>query len=278
MLDDFMIRAMLAGGGLSLLSGPLGCFLLWKRMAFFGDALAHAALLGVAFSVWLQIPLPIGLTFVCLSVAYILIFAHTESLIPLDTWLGILSYTALASGLLLLSILKKPGLNPDSLLFGDILTVTASDLIWIYGCVLGVALFFYKYWDALLLMILDEELAQTSGVPIKLIRAGFVLILALSVAVSLKLLGALLVPALLLLPPATSAFWSKTPESMALLSIGVSLLSMSAGIFLSPFLDLATGPLIVASGAVFFFISFGLNALKTSDLTIWKKNGKSDGA
>ena len=249
--NDLVCQALLAGIGLALSPGPLGCFLLWRRMAFLGDALAHAALLGIALGMALNLDMNMGILAVCLGCAAILATVQSRQNLAPDAWLGIVSYSALALGILALS---KSGssLDPESYLFGDILLLTRSDLYWIYGCVILVGAFFLWKWRDLLLVTLDEELAQTAGVSVGFVRAAFMLILALTVAIALKAVGALLVPALLIMPAATAGRFARSPEQMVMMAIGIAMLAISIGLIVSIFLNTPSGATIVAACLVLF--------------------------
>jgi zinc transport system permease protein len=252
--NTLVSKALLAGLGLALTTGPLGCFLVWRRMAFFGDALAHSSLLGIALGILLHIDMNIGIVAICLLCATILAKTHSRQDLSTDAWLGIISYSALALGVLALS---KSGSNADleSYLFGDILTLTVQDLYWIYGCALLVGAFFFWKWRELLLLTLDEELAQTAGVSVGIVRAIFMVILAFTVAIALKAVGALLMPALLIMPAATAGRFAKSPEHMALFSIGTAFLGITIGLLAAISFNTPSGATIVASCLVLFLSS-----------------------
>ena len=248
-------HALVAGVGLAILAGPLGCFLLWRRMAFFGDALGHSALLGIALGTFLHLDMNMGVIIVCLASALILSQGQNQAQnrqnLSADTWLGILSYSALALGVLALSG-SGTSLDPESYLFGDILTLLPSDFYWIYGCVGLVGVFFSWKWRQLLLLTLDEEIAQTAGVPIRLVRTAFMVILALTVAVALKAVGALLAPALLIIPAATASRFARSPGHMALMAAFISFLAIAMGLFGSIWLNAPSGATIVAASLILF--------------------------
>lgn len=249
--NDLVLKAILAGLGLAITTGPLGCFLVWRRMAFFGDALAHSSLLGIALGILLHIDMNIGITAVCLLCALILSKTNTYRHLSADAWLGIISYSALALGALALS---KSGASGDleSYLFGDILTLRWEDLYWIYGCTLLVGGFFFWKWRHLLLLTLDEELAKTAGVSVAWVHVIFMVILALTVAIALKAVGALLMPALLIMPSATAGRFARSPEHMAGLAIVFAFLGISFGLLASIAFNTPSGATIVAACLLFF--------------------------
>lgn len=257
--NSLVYKALLAGFGLSLTTGPLGCFLIWRRMAFFGDALAHSSLLGIALGILLHVDMNIGIVAICLLCATILSkTAHNQQL-SADVWLNIISYSALALGFLALS---KSGSNVDleSYLFGDILTLRMQDLYWIYGCGILVGLFFLWRWRELLLLTLDEELAQTAGVSVGMVRATFMVILAFTVAIALKAVGALLMPALLIMPAATASRFSNSPEQMAFLATIAAFLGVSVGLVVAISMNTPSGATIVVSCLLLFLASLAFRS------------------
>ncbi|MCX7338024.1 MAG: metal ABC transporter permease [Alphaproteobacteria bacterium] len=254
-MDDFFLRLMLAGLGLSLITSPMGCFLVWRRLSFFSDALSHSVLLGVALSLILHIDVNLGIVAICLVTALLLSTISTKSTLPADTGLSIISYGSLSLGVILVSKFSPVRIDPSSYLLGDILTIQAVDLYWIYGCVIGVWGFIGVYWQPLLLLTLHQDLAHAEGIPTKKLNLGFLILLAIIVAVSLKLIGALLMPALLVIPPATAAFSSKTPEEMVVKTLILTILSMFIGGWLSFYSNVPTGAAVVCFSLLLFLIS-----------------------
>lgn len=256
-MDDFLINALLAGIGLALVAGPLGCIVVWRRMAYFGDTLAHSALLGVALAVSVDVlPVP-AVAVTGIAIASILYWLEKNRELSTDTLLGILSHTALAIGLIVVSIeqTRGNGINLMGYLFGDILAVSGSELLWIYlGAVLVLVMYSYQ-WRALLSMSVHEELAQTDGVNILRTRFIFMLLLALTIAVAIKVVGVLLITALLIVPSATARLFSSTPVQMVVLSIVFAIASVMFGLSGSLYWDIPTGPAIVVAGSLSFFIS-----------------------
>lgn len=260
MLDDFLTRAALAGLGVVVATGPLGSFVVWRRMAYFGDATAHAAILGVALALALQLPVTLGTTFVALAMATT-VSALAGKGWAMDTLLGVLAHSALAFGLVAVSFL--PGVRTDltAWLFGDILAVGRGDLAFIWGGALVVAGLIAWRWQALLTATLSEDLAHAAGINPGRERLVLTLALALVVAVSLKVVGALLIAALLIIPAAAARTLARTPEAMALGAILVGALATLAGLWLSLHHDTPAGPSIVASAAVLFAALLTVSAL-----------------
>jgi zinc transport system permease protein len=261
MLSDFLVRAALAGIGLSLAAGPLGCFVVWRRMAYFGDATAHAAILGVALALAFSVSIFTG----TLGVA--LLMALTVSTLvgrgwAIDTTLGVLAHSALAFGLIAISFVHGVRVDLEAYLFGDILAVTRTDLMFIWiGAALVLGLLVWR-WSALLTATLSEDLAQASGVSPARERLVLTLALAVVVAVAIKVVGALLIAAMLIIPAAAARGVSRTPETMAAAAIGVGALSALIGLYASLTFDTPAGPSIVAAAAACFAVSVLLGTLR----------------
>ena len=201
MLDDFLVRAVVGGIGVAAIAGLLGCFVVWRRMAYFGNALAHSALLGVGLGALLAVDLTASTVVVCLLLALSLVLLELSRGLASDTILGILAHASLALGLIALSFMETLRVDLMAYLFGDVLAVTRSDLVWIWGggaLVIGVLL---AMWSWLLRVTLDEELASAEGVPTRPARLVFMLLMALAVAIGMKIVGILLIVALLVIPP-----------------------------------------------------------------------------
>lgn len=255
MLNDFMIRAALAGVGVALAAGPLGCFVLWRRMAYFGDALAHAAVLGVALSLGFSVSIFVGVLLVAVVVALGL-GKYQERLLAVDTMLGVISYSALAFGLVIVSLLPGQRLDLDAYLFGDILTVSKGDLgiIWC-GALLVLGVLVWR-WDRLLSATVSPELAVAEGVDPKKERMVLMLLLAVLVAVAIKIIGALLIGAMLIIPAATARAWVFTPEQMARVTVCFGAFAALVGVWGSGLLNTPTGPTIVCVAACLFGASY----------------------
>jgi zinc transport system permease protein len=256
-MDDFLINALLAGLGLALVAGPLGCVVVWRRMAYFGDTLAHSALLGVALAVSANVLPVIGVAIIGVAIAGLLFWLEHNRKFSTDTLLGILSHSALALGLIVLSIAQErsPGIDLMAYLFGDILAVNRTELAWIYVVAIIILFLFAYLWRSLLSISVHEELARTDGVSVSRTRFVFMLLLALTIAVAIKVVGILLITALLIIPAASARLFSSTPMQMVLLSVMFAMLSVVLGLGASLYLDVPTGPAIVVAASVAFFSS-----------------------
>ena len=263
MLDDFMMRATLAGIGVALAAAPLGCFVVWRRMAYFGDATAHAAILGVALSLALSISVFAGAMVVALLMA-LTVTLLTGRGYAMDTLLGVLAHSALAFGLVAVSFISGIRIDLMAYLFGDILAVSRMDLgvIW-GGAALVVALVGWR-WSALLTATLNEDLAYANGIDPKREQLVLTLALAITVAVAIKVVGVLLIAAMLIIPAAAARPLSRTPESMALVAAGIGSVSALVGLRAAYIFDTPAGPSIVCVAALIFAALSIAGSLRTS--------------
>ena len=254
MLDDFILRAALAGLGVALAAAPLGCFVVWRRMAYFGDATSHAAILGVALALATELPVFAGVLAVALAMA-LLISTLSERNVSSDTLLGVLAHSALALGLVAVSLIEGVQVDLESYLFGEILAVTVQDLIVIWtGAGLVAALLIWR-WQALLTSTLSPDLATASGISPRREQMILTLAMAVTVAVAIKVVGALLIAAMLVIPAATARPFARTPEAMAGIAIIIGSLSALGGLACAFVFDTPAGPSIVTFAAALFALS-----------------------
>ncbi len=257
-MAEFLIYALLAGLMLAAVAGPLGSFVVWRRMAYFGDTLSHAALLGVALGLLLEVNLTLAVSVGCVLLAVLLVLLQQRQPLASDTLLGILAHSTLSLGLVSLSLMDNVRVDLMAYLFGDLLAVSQSDLLWMAGGCAVVMALLALLWRPLLNITVHEELAQVEGVPVLAIRLALMLLIALIIALAMKIVGVLLITSLLIIPAAAAQRHARTPEQMA---FGASLLGMLAvclGLSLSWFADTPAGPSIVVSAATLFLLSFCL--------------------
>jgi zinc transport system permease protein len=260
MLDDFILRAALAGIGVALAAAPLGCFVVWRRMAYFGDATSHAAILGVALALATDLPIFAGVLAVALAMALI-ITTLSERQVSTDALLGVLAHSALALGLVAVSLIDGVRVDLESYLFGEILAVTVTDLAVIWtGAGLVLALLIWR-WQALLTSTLSSDLASASGISPRREQLILTFALAITVAVAIKVVGALLIAAMLIIPAATARPFARTPEAMAVFAVVVGILSALGGLSGAFAIDTPAGPSIVAMAAALFAASTALSPL-----------------
>ena len=252
---DVLLYALLAGIGVAIITGPLGAFIVWRRMAYFGDTLAHSSLLGVALGFLLSIDSTISVIVTCLIFSLILVGLEQKKSLASDTLLGILSHTSLAFGLVVIALMPNIKVDLMSLLFGDLLTVNLNDIITIYIISAAAIILLLRIWSPLLAITIDEDLARTDGIKFKLVRVAFMLIIALVIAVSMRVVGVLLITSLLIIPAATARNYSQTPEQMAIFASLIGCFAVILGLLASWFIDTPAGPSIVLSAGILFILS-----------------------
>lgn len=260
-MTDFILRALIAGLCIAIVAGPLGAFVVWRRMSYFGDTLAHSSLLGIAIGILLDVNLQLAVVASSVLFAAILILLQRNKTLSTDTLLGILAHSTLAFGMLILSLSSTVQINLVGYLFGDLLTIAAVDLWWIVGSAVVIATLLAVYWNSLLAVTVHEELARVEGVPVDRLHALMVLMVALLIAVSMKIIGVLLITSLLIIPPAAARRLAETPEQMALGASIVGGLAVCGGLLLSYYLDTPAGPSIVVAACGFFLLSYLAPAL-----------------
>lgn len=254
MFADFFIRAVLAGVGVALVAGPLGAFVVWRRMAYFGDTTAHAALLGIGLGFLLGIDLVVGVAAVTVTIAILLVAMEGRLGVASDTLLGILAHTSLALGVSALALMPNVRVDLTSYLFGDVLAVSWSDLVVIYALAGAVTLALVAIWRPLVALTMDEELAAAEGISPIRYRITLVLLLAIVIAVAMKVVGVLLVTAMLIIPAATARRFASSPESMAILAAILAVAAAIGGLFISLYADTPSGPSIVLAAALIFVL------------------------
>lgn len=255
LFDDFFMRALIAGIGFALITGPLGCFIVWRRMAYFGDTMAHSALLGVALSFVFNLNLMIGVVAVALMVSIVLIILERHQSLSADALLGILSHSTLALGLVIVSLMASVRIDLMALLFGDILAVTQADIQLVYGLgALALAILIW-FWRPLVAATVNVELAQAENMKPQRTRFVLMVLLALLIAIAMKIVGILLITALLIIPAATARRFAATPEIMAALASLLGVVAVVGGLYGSLYYDTPSGPSIVVAALVVFLIS-----------------------
>lgn len=255
MLDDFFWRAMVGGVGLALTTGPLGCFVIWRRMAYFGDTMAHSALLGIALSLMLSLNLMASVFFVAALVSLLLIFLQRRHALSADALLGILSHATLAIGLVLVAFMTWVRIDLIAFLFGDILAVTVTDIAIVWGGGAFVLAALAWLWRPLLAATVNSELAEAEGLDPERSRLYFMLLMALVIAIAMKIVGIMLITSLLIIPAATARRFASTPEAMAVMASVIGAVAVVGGLFGSLTYDTPSGPSIVVAALLLFVLS-----------------------
>ena len=255
LLDDFVWRAVLAGLLIAVVSGPLGCFVVWRRMAYFGDTLAHSALMGVALGLVLGLSPNLGTLVACIVLALMLGLLEGQRRLPSDTLLGILAHSSLAIGIVAISTMGTVRVDLMGYLFGDILAVTQTDVLWMIGGALGILFAMAIIWRPLLAITIHRDLAAAEGVPVFWTRQVFMLLIAVIIAGAMKVVGILLITSLMIIPAAAARRFARNPEAMAVAASLIGMAAVGAGIWSSFRWDTPTGPTIVAAAAGLFALS-----------------------
>jgi zinc transport system permease protein len=270
-IDAFVLRALLAGVGIALLAGPLGAFVVWRRLAIFGEALAHSALLGLVLALLLDVDPTLGLVVFAALLAAALWALEEQQLLPTDTILSTLAHGALAAGLVLVSLLDWLRIDLLAYLFGDILAVSDSDLAVLLVLLLLVAIGLGRHWRGLLSLTIEPDLARVEGIPVRRLRLLLDLLIAAAIAVGMKLVGLVLVVSLLVVPAAAARPWARTPFGMALLAALAGTAATLSGVGLSLLVDLPTGPAIVLVAVLGFLAS--VTAARVRELRTCSRHG-----
>ena len=255
MLDDFFIRAVVGGIGVALLAGPLGCFIVWRRLAYFGDTLSHSALLGVAMALLLNMNITLTVFVISVAVSMLLILLQRRASLSSDALLGLLAHATLAVGLVVLAFMTWVRVDLMGFLFGDILAITARDIAIIWGGGLVVLVLVSFIWKPLLASTVSYDIAVAEGLRPDLANFLFMVLMAGVIAISMKIVGVLLITALLIIPAATARRFSGNPEIMAVMASILGAASVWLGLEGSLKWDTPAGPSIVVAALAFFIIS-----------------------
>lgn len=255
---ELWLVPLMAGWGLMLLAAPLGCLMIWQRMAFFGDALAHASLLGMGLGLLLLWSPLVGAALGTLFFALLLWRAERQLRLALDTWLGVLSHGALALGLLLIYAYAPPGVNLSALLIGDILAITKTQLVLLGLLIVFGGAWLWWRWDALVLSVLSVDLAQAEGVAVHRHRLEMMLLLAAVVALAIQWVGVLLMSSLLLIPASAARAWSGQPEHMVWGGVAIGWAAVALGLAASWRWDWPLAPSVVVVALLFFMLLWAL--------------------
>lgn len=260
MIEPFLLRALLAGIGLAILAAPLGAVLVWNRMAYFGETVAQASLVGVALGLLLGANVTASVILTTLAVAALLIVLGRQKVVPLDAILGLTHHGTLALGVIATTLLAGPSVDLMGYLFGDVFAVTETDLWLIYGGGAVVLLVMARLWQPLLRLAVHEELAAAEGVSGPWVRAAFVVLLALTIAVAMKIVGVLLAIAFLIVPVVAARPFAGTPERLVAIAAAIGALSVALGLSLSANVDAPGGPSIVLCMALLAGLSLAVSA------------------
>lgn len=257
-MADFLLFALLGGVGVALVAGPLGSFVVWRRMAYFGDTLAHSALLGIAVGVLFDLNFNLAVISCCVILAVLLVSLQRQRLVATDTLLGIMAHSSLSLGLVAIALLDDVRVDLMEYLFGDLLAIAPTDLAWIYAGGALVLLLLWRLWNPLLAITINEELAQVEGVPVTAIRLALMLLIAVVIAIAMKVVGILLITSLLIIPAASARRLASTPEQMALFASLIGSVAVVLGLTASWHWDTPAGPSVVVAALFQFLFLYSL--------------------
>ncbi len=253
--EPFFIRALLAGLGIALIAGPIGCFIVWRRMAYFGETLAHAGLLGVGFGLLFNINITLGAVASAVLLALLLLALKRQRQIAVDTLLGILSHTALALGLVTVGLVTGAVSGHLDILFGDILTVSSHDVLIVWAGVVAVLAVIIYLWRDLIAISVHEDLAKAEGINVPWVELVFMLTMAAMTAFAMKIVGLLLITALTVIPAAAARRISASPEAMAIWSSVFAGIAVIAGLIMSALWGTIAGPSVVLCASLIFILT-----------------------
>ena len=255
MLDDFFFRAVLGAIGVAIVTGPLGCFVVWRRLAYFGDTLSHSALLGVALAILLEVNITLAVFVISILMSLALLTLRQIAPLSSDALLGLLAHSTLALGLIALSFMTWVRVDLLGFLFGDVLAINQLDLL-VIGLGGTIVLFVLKFiWRSLFAATVSPEIARAEGLQPERAEIIFMILMASVIAISMKIVGVLLITALLIIPAAAARNFSNSPEQMAIFAILIGILSVIIGLQSSLTWDTPAGPSIVAALLVIFIAS-----------------------
>jgi zinc transport system permease protein len=265
-LDDFLLRAICAGLIMVVIAAPMGCLMVWQRLAFLSDTLGHAAVLGVGLGLVLQLEPIFGVLAVALVIVFSLSRVSSFNSALSETTLAIISHTGLAGGIILVGILPGPAVNLEAILFGDLLATTAADLLNLLLTTVLLLVLLLRHWRAFVAVSVSREIAQAEGVEVRRIQFLMYIMIALLVAVMMKVMGVLLIAAMLVIPTTSARLFSRSPEQMVYISGLYGLGALGGGISSSFHFDWQTGPAIVVSATALLLITLAITRLFKPDL------------
>ena len=279
MLDDFFTRAIVAGLGVALVAGPLGCFIVWRRLAYFGDTLSHAALLGVALAFLFEIDITLAVFAVSVLISLALLVLQKRATLSSDALLGLLSHSALALGLVALAFMSWVRMDLMGLLFGDILAVSRTDIAVIWAGGIAVLVVLSLIWRPLFAATVSTELAEAEDMKPDRANLVFMILMATVIAISIKIVGVLLITAMLIIPAATARRFASGPEQMAVLASLAGMAAVILGLEASLTWDTPSGPTIVVAALVLFLLAMSpLGRLVSRVVRSRRQPPEADGA
>jgi zinc transport system permease protein len=265
-LDDFLVRSVIAGLIMVTIAAPMGCLMVWQRLAFLSDTLGHAAVMGVGLGLLFQVEPLFGVLAVALLIVFALNRVTRFNSALSETTLAIISHTGLAGGIILVGLLPAQSVNLEAILFGDLLATTLGDLTRLLVTTVLLLLVLRHYWRSFVAISVSREIAQAEGIEVRKIQLLMYIMIALLVAVMMKVMGVLLIAAMLVIPTSSARLFSRSPEQMVLVSGLYGLGALAGGITTSFHFDWQTGPAIVVCATILLLITLAVTRLLNSSI------------
>jgi zinc transport system permease protein len=265
-LDDFLVRSVIAGLIMVVIAAPMGCLMVWQRLAFLSDTLGHAAVMGVGLGLLLEVTPVFGVLAVALLIVFSLNRVNSFNSALSETTLAIISHTGLAGGIILVGLLPAQSVNLEAILFGDLLATTSADLIRLLITTVVLLLLLLHHWRSFVAVSVSREIAQAEGIEVRKVQFLMYIMIALLVAVMMKVMGVLLIAAMLVIPTTSARLFSRSPEQMVAVSAFYGLGALVGGISSSFQFDWQTGPAIVVSATMLLLITLAITRIFKSHL------------
>jgi len=265
-LDDFLVRSVIAGLIMVAIAAPMGCLMVWQRLAFLSDTLGHAAVMGVGLGLLLEVTPVFGVLAVALLIVFALNRVNSFNSALSETTLAIISHTGLAGGIILVGLLPAQAVNLEAILFGDLLATTRADLTWLLITTVVLLLLLLHHWRSFVAVSVSREIAQAEGIEVRKVHLLMYIMIALLVAVMMKVMGVLLIAAMLVIPTSSARLFSRSPEQMVAVSALYGLGALAGGISSSFHFDWQTGPAIVVSATLLLLITLAITRIFKSHL------------
>jgi zinc transport system permease protein len=265
-LDDFLVRSVIAGLIMVTIAAPMGCLMVWQRLAFLSDTLGHAAVMGVGLGLLFQVEPLFGVLAVALLIVFALNRVTRFNSALSETTLAIISHTGLAGGIILVGLLPAQSVNLEAILFGDLLATTLGDLTRLLVTTVLLLLVLRHYWRSFVAISVSREIAQAEGIEVRKIQLLMYIMIALLVAVMMKVMGVLLIAAMLVIPTSSARLFSRSPEQMVVVSGLYGLGALAGGITTSFHFDWQTGPAIVVCATILLLITLAVTRLLNSSI------------
>jgi zinc transport system permease protein len=265
-LDDFLVRSVIAGLIMVAIAAPMGCLMVWQRLAFLSDTLGHAAVMGVGLGLLLEVTPVFGVLAVALLIVFSLNRVNSFNSALSETTLAIISHTGLAGGIILVGLLPAQAVNLEAILFGDLLATTRADLTRLLITTAVLLLLLLHHWRSFVAVSVSREIAQAEGIEVRKVQLLMYIMIALLVAVMMKVMGVLLIAAMLVIPTSSARLFSRSPEQMVAVSALYGLGALAGGISSSFHFDWQTGPAIVVSATMLLLITLAITRIFKSHL------------